>query len=98
MSLSSSGTPILDETMIQPDSEPEQTLQTSEQPTINTLPSLSKCPRDNETNLVMPPNIKQVYKEKGKVIDPPPSVPFIPPPWEEKKPIMDQPTLTPKQL
>lgn len=43
----------------------------------------------------MAPHIKQVYKAKEKVIDPPPVVPSIPPLGEEKDPMVDQPTLTP---
>lgn len=45
--------------------------------------------------LVVLPKIKQVYKPKEKVIDQPSMVPFVPPLWEEKKPMVDKPAPTP---
>jgi hypothetical protein len=57
-----------------------------------------KRSRDSQKNPIVPPKIKQVYKAKEKVVEHAPIVQFIPLLREKKKPMVDKPAPTQKQL
>jgi hypothetical protein len=60
--------------------------------------TVSKRPRDKETNPSTPPRVKRVYKAKEKVVEQPFEVPSIPTSKEEKKHVVDKTACTQTQL